>query len=67
MKDNSSLIIVTYLIYIVLYEALVIGGCAYVVFFLGYSGWWFLLALLFSAGAYKPNRWHSLLTGKSDD
>lgn len=47
----------TYLLYIVLYEALVIGGTGYVVFVLGCSGWWFLLAALFSAGAYRPEAW----------
>lgn len=47
----------TYLVYIVLWESMVIGGCAYVVFGLGYSGWWFLLALMLSASAYKPKDW----------
>lgn len=30
----------------VAYRLAVLGTCAYVVFGLGYSGWWFLLALL---------------------
>ena len=46
----------TYLIYIVCYESLVIGGTAYVVFWLGHSGWWFLLTALLSGAAYKPER-----------
>ena len=25
---------------------IVLGGCAYAVFWLGHSGWWFLLAVL---------------------
>lgn len=47
----------TYLIYILLYEGLVLGGTGYAVFALGHSGWWFLLAALFSAGAYRPETW----------
>lgn len=48
---------VTYLIYILIYETLVIGGAGYAVFVLGHSGWWFLLAALLSAGAYRPQAW----------
>lgn len=31
------------------WNALVLGGTAYVVFWRGYSGWWFLLAVLLIA------------------
>lgn len=62
MKNNF--IAITYLIYIVLYEILIIGGCGYVVFVLGHSENWWWLAVLFSMGAYKPHTWHELLTGK---
>lgn len=31
-------------IMVILYNALLIGACGYVVFGLGHSGWWFLLA-----------------------
>lgn len=48
---------IAYLIYILLYESLVIGGCGYAVFVLGHSGWWFALAVLFSGAAYKPSHW----------
>ena len=47
----------TYLIYIVLWEGMIIVGAGYVVFVLDYSGWWFALALLLSASAYKPTTW----------
>jgi hypothetical protein len=47
----------TYLIYIVLYEGLILGGTGYAVFTLGHSGWWFLLAVFFSAGAISPGKW----------
>lgn len=45
-----------YTIYIIVYESLVIGGCGYAVFILGHSGWWWMLAVLFSLGAYSPNK-----------
>jgi hypothetical protein len=48
---------VTYLIYIVLYEGLVLGGTGYAVFVLGASGWWFVLAVMLSAAAYSPAKW----------
>jgi hypothetical protein len=48
---------ITYLIYILAYESLVIGGIGYAVFVLDYSGWWFLLAAVFSGAAYKPQAW----------
>lgn len=64
MKNNF--IAITYLIYIVLYETLIIGGCGYVVFVLGHSADWWFLAVLFSAGAYKPNTWIDLLTIKTE-
>jgi hypothetical protein len=63
---SGSIIFLSYTIYIVLYEALVIGGCGYVTFGLGHSGWWWLLAILFSSGAYSPSKWNRLLTGKED-
>ena len=52
--------IVSYLIYVVALETLVVGGCGYAVFALGHSGWWFLLAALFSSSFYPPERWSAL-------
>jgi hypothetical protein len=65
-RVSSRFIVITYLIYIVFYESLILGGCVYVVFFLNRSGWWFLLAVLLSSSAYSPAQWHKLLTGKID-
>lgn len=50
----------TYLIYIVLWEGFILGGCAYVVFELGHSGWWFALAIPLACMAYSPRRWIAL-------
>jgi hypothetical protein len=50
----------TYLLYQILWQGLVIGGCAYAVFWRDASGWWFLLAVLMSVAAYSPRRWIGL-------
>ena len=57
---NKRMIAITYMIYIILWEALIIGGFGYVVFGLNRSGWWMLLAVWFSASAYKPESWREL-------
>jgi hypothetical protein len=48
---------VAYLIYIVFYEVLILGGTGYAVFVLDKSPWWFLLAITLSMMAYKPSTW----------
>lgn len=48
----------TYLIYVVLWMGFCIGGCAYLVFWRGESGWWFVLAIYLAAGGYNPRRWY---------
>jgi hypothetical protein len=57
--DRQSLWVgwLTYLVYIVFWEALCLGGAAYVVFVLHRSGWWFALALCLSECGIKPERW----------
>jgi nitrate reductase NapE component len=57
---SKRFIAITYMIYIILWEALVIGGFGYAVFVLNRSGWWMLLAVLLSASAYKPKSWRKL-------
>lgn len=47
----------TYLIYILVWESVVIGGCAYLVFWRDASAWWFLLAVLLSVSSYSPAKW----------
>ena len=48
---------ITYLVYIVLWEAMIFGGTGYAVFVLDRSGWWFLLAIWIGGMAYKPTQW----------
>ena len=47
----------TYLIYILLFESMVLGGIGYAVFVLDHNGWWMLLAVFLSASAYSPTKW----------
>lgn len=56
----KKFIAITYLVYIIFWEGLVIGGCSYIVFIKGYSGYWFLLAIFFSTAAYSPQKWAEL-------
>jgi hypothetical protein len=58
---SSRFIVITYLIYIIIWQAMVLGGLGYVVFGLGESGWWMLLAVFLSASAYSPEDWRHLL------
>jgi len=44
---------IVFLIYCILFETLVLGGCGYVVFVMGYSGWWFVLAIAISTCQMK--------------
>lgn len=48
---------ITYLIYILFWEAMIFGGTGYVVFWLGHSGWWFALATVIGGMAYSPLKW----------
>ena len=54
-------IIISYLIYILVWEVLILGGCAYLVFWKGASPWWFVLAVLLSSAAYGPEKWAKLV------
>jgi hypothetical protein len=59
-RDAPAWVGITYLIYVIAYETLTLGGCGYVVFILGYSGGWFALACLLSARTYTPSKWRWL-------
>ena len=56
-EDKMS---ITYLIYIIFWETFVLGGCSYIVFWMGFSGWWFLFAIVLSGCAYTPEKWSYL-------
>lgn len=52
--------VVTYLIYIIFFLSMTIGGTGYVVFVMGKSPWWFVLSFLFSLGYTRPAEWETL-------
>ena len=62
MIKQNRLLVVTYLIYIILWKTLVLVGGGYVVFILEKSGWWMVLAVFLSGAAYSPKKWRKLLT-----
>lgn len=62
-KPNSSLLIVCYTIYVIVWELLVWIGAGYVYFILGKSGWWMVLAFILSTSYIKTHNWYSLWDG----
>lgn len=51
MRWVEAFTIVGALALVLAYNAAILGVCAYAVFWLGHSGWWFLLALILCAKA----------------
>lgn len=49
-----------------IFDGFVIGGTAYIVFWLGFSGWWFLLAFIF-VGANAPSFKTTKTQGSSNE
>lgn len=62
--NKLSIGYITYLIYILLYEGMIWGGFFYAVFFLQASVYWWILAVVASAAAYKPSDWHGHASNK---
>lgn len=61
MSNKVKIIsIITYLIYIIVWDCGLIGGCTYLVFWKGISGYWFFLAVILSFCGFKPKHWRSL-------
>ena len=58
--------VLLYWLYVLAWEALTIGGCAYVVFWIGHSGWWFVLAVLLSSAMIRPSTWRGLFIQTPD-
>lgn len=59
---NDRFVAVTYLIYIIIWETMVLGGFGYIIFWLGHSAWWIIVAIVLSGAAYKPERWQCLVS-----
>jgi len=58
---------ITYLIYIILWEAMIFGGTFYAVFVLDHSAWWVLAATLIGGCAYSPLKWIHGIDNKTED
>lgn len=59
MKQDTALSW-SFLVYALAWHLSVFGGCAYVVFGLNQSGWWFALAFVIASCSYSPDRWADL-------
>ena len=46
---------ITFLIYIILWDGSILVGTFYATFVLGYSGWWWLLAVYLGRASFKPH------------
>lgn len=53
----------SYLVYIVFWEAMTIGGSVYLYLWKSESGWWVVLGLILACCAYRPEIW---IHGKGD-
>jgi len=62
-EKKSKLIIVTYLIYIIFWESLCIGGSVCMTIFFNKNEAWIVAGIILGASCFKPHRWYSLLDG----
>jgi hypothetical protein len=51
MSEPAAVVII--FLFILAWNAALIAGTAYVVFWLGYSGWWWLLTLILIGGSVQ--------------
>ena len=58
MKD--ALLVITFLIYTIAFEALVWVGGFYVILEHGWSEWFVIVLLIVSGGQLKPDAWRTL-------
>ena len=59
---NDRFVVVTYLIYIVFWQTMIFGGFGYIIFVLGHTAWWAIVAMILWDGAYTPEQWQRLLS-----
>ena len=52
--------IVTFLIYILIWDVGLLVGTSYLVFWKNQSAWWFLPAVILCTISYKPKHWREL-------
>lgn len=54
---------ITYLIYVLAWPAMMIGGSVYLCGWRGWSGWWVVLGYLYCSGMIGPKKWAKLMRG----
>lgn len=52
--------IVTFMLYIVIWDIGLLVGTAYLIWWKGASGWWFVPAFILCGMSYKPKHWREL-------
>lgn len=62
MKD--ALVVVSFLIYSILFECLIWGGGAFLIVKYDWSAWLLLLMAYMSSKQIKPGPWRKLITGE---
>lgn len=63
MPKKNKLIIITYLIYIVIWYILCLGGSIYLIIKYDKSAWLLLLGGLLCCICFKPYEWYGLFNG----
>ena len=54
-------------LYSIIYQSLVLGGGGYVVFWLGHSGWWMILAAILSSNQLGPSKFGITVADGDDE
>lgn len=62
-KTTKALLVITYFLYITIWQIICIGGAAYVTFVLGRSAWWMILGCVMASSTIKTHNWYSLWDG----
>lgn len=57
----KTLLIISYLVYLLLWQGMTIGFGLYLVFFMGRNPWWLVLFVILSTACYSPRSWRELI------
>lgn len=66
IEDKLIYSYLAYIFLVMIWLVFIWGGTAYLVFWRGECGAWFLLTAALSS-PIMPHKWHSLITGKNPD
>ena len=62
---KNSILIITYLLYCIAYEAMVWIGGMYIIIEYDWSAWWVVLLAILSGSQIKPENWRNLYYDES--